>query len=44
MTQTAKSILRDVFGYAEFRGDQEEAIAAALAGQDSLVLQQTGGG
>ncbi len=44
MTQTAKEILRDVFGYTEFRGHQEETIAAALAGRDSLVLQPTGGG
>jgi len=44
MTKTAKSILNDVFGYAEFRGHQEQAIAAAMAGRDSLVLQPTGGG
>ena len=44
MTQTAKEILRYVFGYTEFRGHQEETIAAALAGRDSLVLQPTGGG
>ena len=44
MTKTAKSILNDVFGYTEFRGHQEEVIAAAMAGRDSLVLQPTGGG
>lgn len=44
MTQTAISILNDVFGYAEFRGDQEAVIAAAMRGQDCLVLQPTGGG
>jgi ATP-dependent DNA helicase RecQ len=44
MTQTPKSILNDVFGYAGFRGHQEEAIAAAMAGQHSLVIQPTGGG
>jgi ATP-dependent DNA helicase RecQ len=44
MTRTAKSILRDVFGYAEFRGHQEEIITAAVNGRDSLVLQPTGGG
>jgi ATP-dependent DNA helicase RecQ len=44
MTITAKTILRDVFGYAEFRGDQEQVIAAAMQGRDSLVLQPTGGG
>ncbi len=44
MTKSAKSILNDVFGYAEFRGHQEEVIAAAMAGRDTLVLQPTGGG
>ena len=44
MAQTAKVILNDVFGYTDFRGHQEQAIAAALAGRDALVLQPTGGG
>ena len=44
MGQSAKSILKDVFGYTEYRGHQEETIAAAMAGRDSLVLQPTGGG
>ena len=41
---TAKQVLNDVFGYTEFRGHQEDIIAAALQGRDSLVLQPTGGG
>jgi ATP-dependent DNA helicase RecQ len=40
----ARAILRDAFGYAEFRDQQEAIIAAALAGSDSLVLMPTGGG
>jgi ATP-dependent DNA helicase RecQ len=44
MTQTAQSILKDVFGFAEFRGHQEDIITAAMGGQDSLVLLPTGGG
>jgi ATP-dependent DNA helicase RecQ len=44
MTASPQSILGDVFGYHHFRGDQEAAIAAALGGKDSLVLQPTGGG
>ena len=44
MTANPLSILNDVFGYPTFRGDQEAAINAALDGQDSLVLQPTGGG
>jgi len=44
MNQTAKSLLHTIFGYTEFRGQQEEVIAATLKGGDSLVLQPTGGG
>jgi ATP-dependent DNA helicase RecQ len=42
--ERARAVLRDVFGYAEFRGQQAEIIAATLAGHDSLVLMPTGGG
>jgi ATP-dependent DNA helicase RecQ len=42
--ERARAVLRDVFGYSEFRGQQEQIIAAALAGRDSLVLMPTGGG
>ena len=44
MTATPQSILKETFGYDTFRGDQEAVINAALNGQDSLVLQPTGGG
>ncbi|HEX7028452.1 MAG TPA: RecQ family ATP-dependent DNA helicase, partial [Gammaproteobacteria bacterium] len=44
MIERAKQILRDVYGYAEFRGQQREIIEAALAGRDALVLMPTGGG
>ncbi len=43
MDQAAK-ILREVYGYTEFRALQAEAIEAALAGRDALVLMPTGGG
>ena len=42
--QRAHELLRNVYGYAHFRGRQEEVIAAALAGEDALVLMPTGGG
>ena len=44
MLQRAQELLRTVYGYARFRGRQEEVIAAALAGEDALVLMPTGGG
>ena len=38
------AILHDVFGYAAFRGAQEEIVRHLIAGGDSLVLMPTGGG
>ena len=40
----ALEVLRDVFGHAEFRPGQGEAVAAVLAGRDAAVLLPTGGG
>jgi len=37
-------ILRNVFGYQNFRGAQEKIIHHVLAGGDALVLMPTGGG
>lgn len=37
-------ILRSVFGYGEFRGDQEAVIYRVIDGGDALVLMPTGGG
>ena len=41
---TPELILRDVFGYAAFRGAQAEIVAHTVAGHDALVLMPTGGG
>lgn len=41
---TSLDILRDTFGYPEFRGQQAAIIDHVLAGGDSLVLMPTGGG
>ena len=44
MMKTPHSILKDVFGYHEFRGPQAAVISALVAGDDALVLMPTGGG
>ena len=44
MTTSPQDILKDVFGYRNFRGDQRAIIEAALDGRDSLVIMPTGGG
>jgi ATP-dependent DNA helicase RecQ len=40
----AGRILREVFGYSQFRGEQRQIIAHLIAGGDALVLMPTGGG
>ncbi|MEE4164243.1 MAG: DNA helicase RecQ, partial [Woeseiaceae bacterium] len=44
MSDPALKILRDVFGYERFRGDQAAIIDTVAAGRDALVLMPTGGG
>jgi ATP-dependent DNA helicase RecQ len=41
---TPLDVLRDVFGYAEFRPGQQEVIDAVLAGRDCIALMPTGAG
>ncbi|MGB5345758.1 MAG: DNA helicase RecQ [Woeseia sp.] len=40
----AKDVLRQVFGYTAFRGQQEAVISSVVGGQDALVIMPTGGG
>ncbi len=40
----ARKVLRDVFGYGEFRPGQAEVISAVLARRDTLAVMPTGGG
>ena len=40
----AGRILREVFGYPQFRGEQREIVTHLIAGGDALVLMPTGGG
>ena len=44
MNKKPIEILKTVFGYDSFRGQQQEVIEHLLAGQDALVLMPTGGG
>jgi ATP-dependent DNA helicase RecQ len=41
---TPETILREVFGYAAFRGAQADIVQHVVAGGDALVLMPTGGG
>ena len=40
----ADQILRDVFGYPAFRGQQRDIVSHVAEGGDALVLMPTGGG
>ncbi len=40
----SEDILKSVFGYDDFRGQQKDIIDQVIAGKDALVLMPTGGG
>lgn len=40
----AEQVLRDTFGYQQFRPGQQTIINAIIGGQDCLVVMPTGGG
>ena len=42
--QTPLQVLKEVFGYSDFRDEQEAIINQLLAGRDAMVLMPTGGG
>jgi ATP-dependent DNA helicase RecQ len=44
MTATPKDILRTVFGYSEFRSNQQQVIETIMRGDDAFVLMPSGGG
>ncbi|MCL2197920.1 MAG: DNA helicase RecQ [Defluviitaleaceae bacterium] len=41
---TAREVLKQNFGYSEFRAGQEELVGAILSGQDALGIMPTGAG
>ena len=43
-TKSPKKILKNIFGYDEFRGNQAEIIDHVIAGKNCFVLMPTGGG
>ena len=44
MNNSPLKILKSVFGYPEFRGQQQQIIEDLIAGKNALVLMPTGGG
>ena len=44
LLERAQRVLRGVFGYDDFRGDQAQIIERLCAGDDAVVLMPTGGG
>jgi len=44
MSESASELLRRIFGYASFRGQQAEIVDELVGGGDALVLMPTGGG
>ncbi len=42
--QRAQDLLREIFGYGQFRGQQQAIIEHVIDGGDGLVLMPTGGG
>ncbi len=43
-TSSAQQLLHNIFGYSQFRGEQQAIVTHLVAGGDALVLMPTGGG
>jgi ATP-dependent DNA helicase RecQ len=44
LRETLRQKLKEVFGYAQFRGDQEAIICSILSGNNTFVIMPTGAG
>jgi ATP-dependent DNA helicase RecQ len=44
LARSPQTVLKEVFGYDSFRGEQQRVIDTVIAGQDAFVLMPTGGG
>ena len=44
LARTPESLLQQVFGYRDFRGQQKDIIESAIQGRDAFVIMPTGGG
>ncbi|MCT4596427.1 MAG: DNA helicase RecQ [Vallitalea sp.] len=44
MLKKARSILKKIYGYDEYKNGQEEAISSILNGKDTVIIMPTGGG
>ena len=42
--KNALSILKDIFNYNQFRGNQEKIVNSVISGNNALILMPTGGG
>jgi len=44
LEENLKELLKKIFGFDKFKGDQEAIIQSVLAGKDTFVIMPTGGG
>lgn len=42
--ESARSILKNLFGFKDFRPGQQEVVSSVLSGEDTLAVMPTGGG